>query len=217
MPGELYSVQQLSDLLGVSRSPVREGLLSLAAAGMVTFERNRGFRVSVPDGRDVAEIFAVRLALEPAAAARVAAAGDERVVAELTGAMAAQQSAAERGDESAFWTHDRRLHQAILGAAGNRRSATIVEDLRRATWLLGGRTTPSRSMAEIIAEHRPIVAGIAAADPRRAHQAMHDHLTRTGRLLLAQALGPTADAARVEQTWTDVTGGPHRFDHSDQS
>src|SRR5690349_6992656 len=55
-PGTTYSVYQLADLLGVSRSPVREGMLRLAEAGLVEIRRNRGFRVLPPQAHDIEEI-----------------------------------------------------------------------------------------------------------------------------------------------------------------
>jgi DNA-binding GntR family transcriptional regulator len=206
VPGELYSVYQLSDLLGVSRSPVREGLLRLAEAGTVTFERNRGFRVAVPQAHDIVEIFAVRLVIEPDAAARVAAArGDKAaaLAARLTATIDAMHAAGAAGDEAGYWAQDRSLHGLVLTAAGNRYAARIVDDLRRATWLLGRPTTAgARSLADITREHEPIVAAIAAGDPAAARSAMHDHLVHTGRLLVAQALGTTAEAPEVDAIWT---------------
>jgi len=41
VPDRTYSVYQLAELFGVSRSPVREGLLRLAEAGLVEIIRNR--------------------------------------------------------------------------------------------------------------------------------------------------------------------------------
>ncbi|MEJ7757921.1 MAG: GntR family transcriptional regulator [Nocardioidaceae bacterium] len=62
--GDLYSVQQIADRLDVSRTPVREALLGLADAGLVRFERNRGFRVIRHDPHQIAEMFAMRILLE---------------------------------------------------------------------------------------------------------------------------------------------------------
>jgi DNA-binding GntR family transcriptional regulator len=180
-PGELYSVQQIAERLGVSRSPAREGLLRLAESGLVRFERNRGFRVVVPQARDIAEIFAVRLALEPAAAAREARTG--AVAEQLSGLLAQMHRTAAAGDEEAFWSFDRALHGLLLD--GNARAAQVVADLRSATRLLGARTSASRSLTLIAQEHEPIVAAVADRDPVAAERAMREHLERTGRLLVA--------------------------------
>lgn len=182
--GTTYSVYQLADLLGVSRSPVREALLRLADAGLVEIARNRGFRVVLPTARDLEEIFEIRLALEPAACRRVAETSSELddIAAHLDG----MRRAVERDDPAAFWPADRALHDAILRAAGNSRAAAIVEQLRATTALLGPPTTATgRTLAEIHAEHEPIVAAVLARDPGAAEHAMRTHLQTTGSRLSA--------------------------------
>ncbi|WP_211349042.1 GntR family transcriptional regulator [Nocardioides litoris] len=186
VPGPTYSVYRLADALGTSRSPVREAVLRLAEVGLVEIARNRGFRVVVPGAREVEEIFEVRLALEPPAAARAA----ERGCPDAADLLATMAAAATAGDEPAFWAADRALHHALLVAAGNRRAAGIVEQLRATTALLGPPTTATgRTLAEIHAEHAPIVAAVAAGDPDAAAAAMRDHLRRTAALLAREGAG----------------------------
>lgn len=179
VPGEVYSVYQLAELLDVSRSPVREAMLRLAEVGLVEIARNRGFRVVLPTAHDVEEIFEIRLALEPPAAARAAAAG-----ADPTEHLRAMAAAAAHEDEPTFWAADRALHHALLTAAGNRRAAEIVEQLRATTALLGPPTTATgRTLAEILEEHRPIVDAVLAGDAGVAEAAMREHLHHTRDLL----------------------------------
>jgi DNA-binding GntR family transcriptional regulator len=194
VPDEVYSVYQLADLLGVSRSPVREAMLRLAEVGLVEIARNRGFRVVLPTTHDVEEIFEIRLALEPHAAGRAAERGCPDAADHL-GAMAAASS---RRDEPAFWTADRALHHAVLVAAGNHRAAAIIEQLRATTALLGPPTTATgRSLGEIHDEHRPIVVAVLDGDARAAEAAMRTHLEHTRRLLTQRNPrgGPLALAA----------------------
>jgi len=183
VPDEVYSVYQLADLLGVSRSPVREAMLRLAELGLVEIARNRGFRVVLPTSHDVEEIFEIRLALEPAAAARAATRGCPA----LNDHLATMAAAAARGDEPAFWAADRALHRAVLVAAGNRRAAAVVEQLRATTALLGPPTTATgRSLTEIHAEHEPIVVAVLAGDAPEAEAAMRRHLEHTCDLLISR-------------------------------
>lgn len=192
VPDEVYSVYQLADVLGVSRSPVREAMLRLAEVGLVEIARNRGFRVVLPSTHDVEEIFEVRLALEPAAARRAA----ERGCPGLADHHAAMATAAVTGDEPAFWAADRALHRSVLLAAGNRRAADIVEQLRATTALLGPPTTATgRSLADIHAEHRPIVDAVLAASPDAAEAAMRHHLERTCALLTSSGVDPDRRSA----------------------
>jgi DNA-binding GntR family transcriptional regulator len=184
-PEETYSVYVLAEVLGVSRSPVREGLLRLAEAGLVEIHRNRGFRVKLPRAKDVEEIFEIRQALEPASARRVAEAGNLEGSERLQAALASMDKAARSGHTESFWSSDRSLHDELLRLGGNARAAAIVAQLRATTALLGPPTTASgRSMADIVAEHRPIVDAVIDQDGAKAEKAMCDHLSHTAKLLI---------------------------------
>jgi DNA-binding GntR family transcriptional regulator len=113
--GGRYSVAQLAEQLGISRTPVREALLVLEREGRVRFERNRGVRVLETTAADVAEVFELRLLLEVPAAAKACGAVD-------TGQLRAALDAAD----------GERFHELIVLAAGNRRLAAIVAGLREA-------------------------------------------------------------------------------------
>lgn len=195
-PGRLYSAYQIASYLGVSRSPVREALMRLAEAGMVTFERNRGFRIVIPGAADIAEVFQLRLLLEVPAARRAATRPPADLVAGLEAELAQMRAAAASHDEPLFMQHDQRLHRLILAAAGNVRLATLVDNLRDATRTLGASTADrSRDLADIAAEHVPIVDAIAAGDAAAAGTAMSYHVSHTGKLLVRQAAaGGQADA-----------------------
>ncbi|WP_222432127.1 GntR family transcriptional regulator [Leekyejoonella antrihumi] len=200
---ELYSVQQLADRFEVSRSPVREGLLALAESGLIEFTRNRGFRIVVPGARDVAEIFALRLALEPAAARRAAAVRSVAGVDRLTDAVDGMTRAAGQDDSAAFAQHDQALHHEIMRIAGNGRATAVIEELRDVTRALGPSTMGrSRSLTDILGEHQPFVDAIVAGNAARAEMSMHRHLVATGRLLVQQCW-EDGDSAAFE-VWEDV-------------
>ncbi|AGZ41860.1 GntR family transcriptional regulator [Actinoplanes friuliensis] len=195
VPGRTYSVYQLADLLQVSRSPVREGLLRLEEAGLIEILRNRGFRVLRPSVHDIEEIVGIRLALEPPAARRAAEHGTDEQHAALRSALDTMADAADREDEAAFWPADRALHDLLLRTSGRPRTAAIVERLRTTTALLGPPTTASgRTLAEIHAEHEPIVTAVLARDGSGAEAAMRAHLEATAGLLVTN-LQPLSDRA----------------------
>jgi DNA-binding GntR family transcriptional regulator len=189
VPDTTYSVYQLADLLGVSRSPVREGLLRLAEAGLVRIDRNRGFRVLTPQARDIEEIIDIRLALEPAAARRAAEQATDAQHAEIREAFEAMGAAlgedgTGRTDEARFWMADHAVHDTLMRAGGNQRAAAIIDRLRSTTALLGPPTTTAgRTLAEIRDEHGPIVTAVLDRRGADAEAAMRHHLEHTGQLL----------------------------------
>lgn len=199
VPGPTYSVYQLADELGVSRSPVREGLVKLAEAGVVRFRRNRGFQVLLPEARDIAEIFAVRVALEVPAAQRAARVASD---VEVTAIAACMTELERTTDPVAFWERDRALHRLVLSASGNRRAATVVDELREITSLLDAPT--DRTHAAICAEHRPIVDALAGRDGGAAAAAMRAHLSSTALLLMARAAQSAPDDPAVTALWADL-------------
>ncbi|MFB9247864.1 GntR family transcriptional regulator [Sphaerisporangium melleum] len=196
-PGELYSVYQLATQLNVSRTPVREAMLRLAEAGIVRFERSRGFRVLRRDPREIAEVFQLRLLLEVPATRLAVRRASQELVGAMRGELAGMRAAAAGLDEPRFLRHDRAFHDLLLNAGANRRLAAIVGNLRDATMTLGASTVERRrSLADVAAEHEPIVTALSAGDAEAAAQAMRLHLTHTGELLLRQSVadgGGTAD------------------------
>ncbi len=209
-PGVKYSAYQLAEVLGISRTPIRDALLRLEEVGVIRFEARQGFRILQPRPKEIAEIFAVRLALE-LPAVRKAAANSGAVLAEaLHEQRRLMQNAAANGDENLFAQHDQRLHDLILSAADNARARAIVKSLRETTRLLGASTADkTRTLADIDDEHTPILDAIAAGSPDQAEAAMRTHLVNTGKLLVAQAIkgeiGENIDL-QVEEIWSAVVG-----------
>jgi DNA-binding GntR family transcriptional regulator len=211
VPGQLYSAYQIADYLGVSRSPVREALMRLAEAGMVSFERNRGFRIVLPGPRDIAEVFQLRLLLEVPAARQAAASfsastpTSAELVASLRAEFDAMRQAAADHDEPVFMRHDQRMHALIVAATGNSRVVKVVDGLRDLTRLLGASTVDrSRDLDDILAEHLPILEAIAAGDALAAGCAMAVHITHTGKLLTAQAVAETGSTVSADDLWSQL-------------
>src|SRR6059058_4914100 len=71
-PGERIVEFQLAKELGLSQSPVREGLRELAAVGIITIHPRRGARVRLPSAKELADVSVVRAEID-ALAARLAA------------------------------------------------------------------------------------------------------------------------------------------------
>src|SRR5918996_2367128 len=64
MPGQKLHHQQLSERLGVSRTPIREALTRLVQEGYVSFLPNRGFTCKEIRIQEAEELYELREALE---------------------------------------------------------------------------------------------------------------------------------------------------------
>jgi DNA-binding GntR family transcriptional regulator len=176
-PGEPISEKEIAALHGVSRTPVREALLRLAADRLVEIRPQSGtFVAKIPIGA-LPEAILVRMALEQLTSRLAAERGTRGQVAELHDIIEEQRRTAALGDRDRFHEADEAFHAAIAEAGGHGGIWLLVEQVkiqvdryRRLTLPVAGR------MSMVIDEHLAIVAAIAAHDAVRAAAAMTDHL-----------------------------------------
>ncbi|MER7282734.1 GntR family transcriptional regulator [Dactylosporangium sp. NPDC000244] len=187
VPGSLYSVVEIANQLGVSRTPVREALLQFAANGMVRFERSRGVRILELSVKDIEEIYSLRLLLEAPSAYRAATRMSDRDRAVLTKAFDGMRKACDAGDERLFQKHDLVFHEAIVRAAGNERVVQVVANTRSQMHALGLSTTKTRTLADILAVHEKIYDNVIARNAAGAGEAVQEHLIGTLEMLVQQS------------------------------
>lgn len=178
VPGATYSGYQLAADLGISRSPVRDGLLRLAATGLIEFTPNRGFRIIQPTETDIAEIYALRIAIEVPAARRAA-----RILASQQGPTSPV------GD----------VHDFILATISSHQGRRILAQLR--DQLLAAPQIPGHGSTD----HQAIRAALTSYNSEAAGELMHRHLENAALSRLTIMLGDDPQAAanvwqRVEAT-----------------
>ncbi|MFI5426750.1 GntR family transcriptional regulator [Aeromicrobium sp. UC242_57] len=126
-PDTLHAVHTVADRLGVSRTPVREAVIRLAADGMVRVHRNRGFIVLGTTAEELRQIFSLRLLLEvPATRAAAVLATDDDIAA-LEADIERMRQAMDGQDAETFLRADRQFHRTLLTISGNDRLAEFVE------------------------------------------------------------------------------------------
>ena len=173
-PGGWIDEQKLAAEYGISRTPLREALKVLAAEGLVTMKVRRGAYVSEMSREDVRQIYGLLGLLEADAAAEAATiAGDEQF-AELQRLHDRLEKLAHRRE--AFFAANEAFHLALLDVAGNRWRRQIVVDLRRMMKLDRRHSLLERGrLADSLAEHRVLMAALAARNPSAAADAMRAH------------------------------------------
>ncbi|WP_374118584.1 GntR family transcriptional regulator [Streptomyces sp. 8L] len=165
-PGEVYSAPALGRRFGVSATPVREAMQRLAAEGSVEVVPNRGFRVAERDTAELAELAEVRELLEVPVLLRLARARPAPAWDDLRPLAERCTAAAALGERSAYVTHDRAFHRALLSLGGNRQLVLVAEDLyRRSQWPPAGAGPVRRAdLVADAAEHTALLDALAARD-----------------------------------------------------
>ena len=173
-PGMWIDEQKLALQYGTSRTPLREALKVLATEGLVTMKLRRGAYVSEMSPTDVAQVYHLMGLLEADAAAEVAALASAAQIAQLQAAHDRLESQARKRD--AFFAINEEFHLLLLALAGNRWRAQIVQDLRKVMKLNRHLSLFKQGrVGDSLAEHRAVMAALAARDAEQASRLMRAH------------------------------------------
>jgi DNA-binding GntR family transcriptional regulator len=181
LSGELPQGQPLveTDLagqLGVSKTPVREALKTLAGAGLVTMSPYKGAAVRVIDADQAAHLYDVRLLLEPEALRRsVDNSKNDEDWAAARRALTAAEAAPDLVGRSLA---NREFHAALSAGCGNPLLISLLADLSDQTALVSvayWRRNPSWECEA--AEHAAMLGAAASGDADRAAGLLRQHIS----------------------------------------
>ena len=126
-PGALLREHELQAALGIGRTPIREALQHLARDQFVTVLPRRGMLVSSIDVDELATLYETRAVMEPFAARLACRRGTARHWAEMSELI--EQSLRPGVAPDALLAVDRRCHEIIWAAAGNRFLTDTLDNL----------------------------------------------------------------------------------------
>jgi DNA-binding GntR family transcriptional regulator len=176
-PGHKLNERVLCERLGVSRTPLREALKTLASEGLVALLPNRGATVTPLTLASVRETFEVLGALEALAGELACRNITDAQLAEIRARHYEMLAAHARGDLVQYFADNQAIHFAIVAASGN---ATLLATYRT----LNANVRRARYMANLsrtrwdkaVAEHEHMLAALAARDGARLQRLLVDHL-----------------------------------------
>jgi DNA-binding GntR family transcriptional regulator len=187
-PGTQLKEEHLAEIMGVSRTPVRAALQRLVADQLLRSEAHRGVFVAEWTGRDIQDVFELRLLLEPHAAALAAVHANERQIDGLkahTDRMEAHSRPSFRDNLPQIQEENHAFHNLILEASGSARLKSITTSLTDMPMVIGTFYFYSEAdMQHSIQHHREIIAAIESGDSRCAQEVMSVHLRVTHRIFM---------------------------------
>jgi len=182
-PGARLVERHMCELLGVSRTLVREALRQLEAEGLVQIVPFRGPAVAQVTPAEVRELYEVRAALEGVAARRCAECASAEQLAELAAITDRIGAAQQRGDVSAQSREVGAFYDMLREIAGN-------SVLRSQLSALGGRLAWLRTLSL----SRPARARVAAEDERQLLAVLRRRDGQSARQLCEEIFARTAEA-----------------------
>jgi len=172
-PGARLTERELTEMLGVSRTVIREALRQLESEGLIANLPNKGPVVRELSVAEAKDLYTIRAVLEGLAARLFVQNANEQGLRQLTQALDVVIGAYERGDAQEVLETKNRFYAVLFEGAGSETLSSMLATLHARIWRWRalGLSHPQRSDArsrESITGLRAMLAAIRDKDADRA-------------------------------------------------
>ena len=171
MPGQKLHHQQLSERLGVSRTPIREALTRLVQEGYVSFLPNRGFTCKEIGMQEAEELYELREALEAFAVEKALETATDATLRHLREKMNAYGRDVQNRFTRERLVYDQDVHLEIAQLTGNETLRNTLSHVFERI-VLKRRTDGLYDPARGVAAHQEHLRLLEAMERRDAAQAV---------------------------------------------
>ena len=182
---EVYSANRFAEMLGVSRTPIREALLQLTAEGFFISLRGRGFKVKQFSEKEIRDFFETRKMIESYVIEQLVEAVAEEDLKLLEDSLNRMRNGQDQEEIYRFLEADKSFHMNLIHRYKNNLLESIMENIRDFISILGQKAlrSPGR-VEEVIREHQRIVEALRQKDKSKAVKAINEHLDATEKSLI---------------------------------
>ena len=173
-PGARLTIVELSELLEMSSTPIREAIRVLEADGLVVYEPHRGVWVRTLTAAEAEELALLRAPMEGLATRLAVPNLDADDIARLEELQREMIDAARATDDAAMTNANAEWHRHIYAAAG---TTFVFRHIMR-LWIPypWTRLWDSGRREASLLQHVEIMAAIRFGNAERAGELMHDHI-----------------------------------------
>ena len=176
-PGDFLRMEPIASVVGVSNTPVREGLLALRSEGFVRLVPRRGFVVAPFTQQDVHDLFWVQAQLAGELAGRAARNITPEQIAKLESIIEQHVKALADSDEERIADLGHFFHREINLAADSRRLALLLGSVVKQLPNRFCATIEGRVAATQV-EHPSLLDALRKHDARKARPLMERHIAQ---------------------------------------
>jgi len=180
-PGEFLRIERIAEAVGVSQTPVREGLLSLKNEGLVNLLPRRGFVVAPISPQDITDLFWAQAQIAGELAARAAEKITDEQIHRLTANIKQYATAVKAGDWELIPEIGLEFHREVNRAAQSHRLVLILDTI---VANLPGRFYAAGNPKQTGTEHPELLKALKKRDAERARSLMTDHMMAQGARLI---------------------------------
>ena len=195
-PGAKLNERELSEVLQVSRTPLREAIKMLAAEGLVELLPNRGAIAVELNEADVLNTFEVMGGLEALSGELAAQRISDAELAEIRAMHFEMMAAYTRRDLSGYYRLNAMIHRAINAAARNPVLTTLYNQVNARLQALRFRSNQDEGKwKQAMAEHDRMIEALGRRDPAAMRTVLMEHLDHKRDVVIEQLRQSRAQAA----------------------
>lgn len=177
-PGERLMEIRLAEMLGVSRTPVREAIRKLELEGLVVMLPRKGAYVADISKKEIMDVLEIRAVLDKLATGLAAERMTKPEKEELKRVLASFEKNFKAANIEGMISDDIKFHEIIYAASKNERLQHIMNNLReqvmrfRIIYL----KEIYRKNENLLNEHKQIVEAILSGDVQKAQNIAEEHI-----------------------------------------
>lgn len=176
-PGHQVNIEEFTDKLKVSRTPIREAFLKLASEGLIEIRPRVGYFVVDITEQDIRDLFEIRGIIETRATKKAAELLTDEELESMQYLISESKEAVEEGNFEIYLKNEIQFHEYLQKHVQNKRLNSFFEDLKDLTYRERVMSTHSlENINQSIIEHQRILDGLIKRDSNLAEWYMGEHL-----------------------------------------
>ncbi len=193
-PGTRMMEVELSEKMGVSRTPIREAIRMLEKEGLVEVRPRHGAYSSQVSIQEILGILEVRQNMDGMAAALATERGTKKDFERIQEMAKAYEDSVKTGDLNEIIKCDEKFHESIADAGHNATLVKIVSDLQnlviRFRYIYYNNP---EIISNLIAEHKEILDAIRGGDVEKARKVAGGHIDSLSEFIKGYKQGDEKD------------------------
>lgn len=182
--GKMYNEQNLAKEMGISKTPIREALLDLAAKGFVVFLPRKGIKISRLTLKQIGDLLSFRKVLEGAIVHTITPCLTDNDLLKIESIHTREIEAADRLDRLGLLERNREFHIFLATLTGNQYIVSALENVYDLIdWTVSKALLFDEVMPTYFDHHKKVVEMLKKRDPYGAHSVIEEHIALVARMV----------------------------------
>lgn len=177
--GSQLKLNEISDHLGISQTPVREAIQHLVSENVLENYRNKGYFVRKHNEKDVFEIYSLRATIEGQAIRLAAERNDKEELSNLINLFEEMKDKRDDPDVLSISHYATKIHKEILKMSKHDMLIDVNESISFQVDVVNSVLERKYTKDFEVSEHEELIETLKEGDPEKAEKVMRHHIYRS--------------------------------------